>query len=66
MYENKQKGIRISTIINELIDLISSIKPDEYDRFDIWDVYDDVYKLQMMSNKYCPTEKSVRNNKSRR
>ena len=63
MYENKRKGIRISIIIDELIDEISSLKPDEYDCFDISDVYDDVYELQMMSNKYCPTEEAVWNNK---
>lgn len=59
MYENKRKGIRISIIIDELIDEISSLKPDEYDRFDIYDVYDDVYELQMMSNKYCPIDEAV-------
>ena len=63
MYENKRKGIRISIIIDELIDEISSLKPDEYDCFDISDVYDDVYELQMMSNKYCPTEEVVWNNR---
>ena len=57
MYENKQKQKRISSIIDELIDLLFSIKPDEYDRFDTSDIYDDVYKLQMMLNKYCTTEK---------
>lgn len=61
MYENKRKGIRISIIIDELIDEISSLKPDEYDCFDISDVYNDVYELQMMSNKYCPTEEAVWN-----
>lgn len=63
MYENKRKGIRISIIIGELIDEISSLKPDEYDCFDISDVYDDVYELQMMSNKYCPTEEAVWSNR---
>lgn len=63
MYESKRKGIRISIIIDELIDEISSLKPDEYDCFDISDVYDDVYELQMMSNKYCPTEEVVWNNR---
>ena len=59
MYENKRKGIRISIIIDELIDEVSSLKPDEYDYFDISDVYDDIYELQMMSNKYRPTEEAV-------
>lgn len=59
MSENKRKGIRIATLIDELIDEIASLKPDEYDCFDISDVYDDVYELQIMSNKYCPTEEAV-------
>ena len=53
MSENKRKGIRIAALIDELIDEIASLKPDEYDPFDISDIYDDVYDLHLMSNKYC-------------
>lgn len=56
MSENKRKGIRIAALIDELIDEIASLKPDEYDMFDVSDVYDDVYELHLMSDKYCPAE----------
>ena len=56
MSENKRKGIRIAALIDELIDEIASLKPDEYDMFDASDVYDDVYELHLMSDKYCPAE----------
>jgi hypothetical protein len=56
MSENKRKGIRIAALIDELIDEIASMKPDEYDMFDVSDVYDDVYELHLMSDKYCPAE----------
>jgi hypothetical protein len=59
MSENKRKGIRIATLIDELIDEIASLKPEEDDCFDISDVYDDVYELHLMSGKYCPTEEAV-------
>ena len=59
MSENKRKGIRIAVLIDELINEIASLKPDEYDCFDISDVYDDVYELHIMSDKYCPAEKAV-------
>lgn len=52
MSENKQKGIRISTLINE----ISSLKPESDNTFDISDVYNDVYDLRLMSCKYCSDE----------
>lgn len=53
MSENKRKGIRIATLIDELIDEIASLKPDEDDCFDRSDIYDDVYELHLMSGKYC-------------
>lgn len=56
MSENKRKGIRIAALIDELIDEIASLKPDKYDMFDVSDVYDDVYELHLMSDKYCPAE----------
>lgn len=59
MSENKIKGIRIATLIDELIDEIASLKPDEFDLYDISDVYDDIYDLQLMSDKYCPDEVSA-------
>ncbi len=59
MSENKRKGIRIATLIDELIDEIASLKPEEDDCFDISDVYDDVYELHLMSGKYCPMEEAV-------
>lgn len=59
MSENKRKGIRIATLIDELIDEIASLKPEEDDNFDISDVYDDVYELRIMSDKYCPVENAV-------
>lgn len=55
MSENKRKGIRIATLIDE----IASLKPEEDDCFDISDVYDDVYELHIMSDKYCPVESAV-------
>lgn len=57
--ENKRKGIRIANLIDELIDEISSLKPDEDDSFDISDVYDDVYELHLISDKYCPVEEAI-------
>ena len=59
MSENKRKGIRIATLIDELIDEIASLKPEEDNCFDISDVYDDVYELHLMSGKYCPMEEAV-------
>ena len=59
MSENKRKGIRIATLIDELIDEIASLKPEEDDCFDFSDVYDDVYELHIMSDKYCPVESAV-------
>jgi len=53
MSENQRKGIRIAALIDELIDEIASLKPDEYDCFNCSDIYDDVYELHLMSNKYC-------------
>lgn len=53
MSDNERKGIRIAALIDELIDEIASLKPDEYDLFDNKDIYDDVYDLHLMSNKYC-------------
>ena len=53
MSENKRKVIRIATLIDELIDEIASLKPDEDDCFDCSDIYDDVYDLRLMSDKYC-------------
>lgn len=59
MSENQRKGIRIATLIDELIDEIASLKPDEDSMFDISDVYDDVYELHLMSNKYCQEKDAV-------
>jgi len=60
MSENQRIGIRIATIIDVLSEEIASLKPDENDTFNMSDVYNDLYELYNMSNKYCrPLEKSA-------
>ena len=59
MSDNKRIGLRIAALIDALTDEISSLKPDEYSAFDISDIYDDVYDLYNMANKYCPMEESA-------
>lgn len=59
MSENKRIGIHIATIIDVLSEELASLKPDENDSFDMSDVYNDLYSLYEMSNKYCPVEKSA-------
>ena len=56
MPENKRIGIHIATLIDALIDEISYLKPNELDSFDLSDLYNDVYDLHLMSNKYCKAE----------
>jgi hypothetical protein len=59
MSDNKRIGIRIAMIIDTLIDEIASLKPNDEDVFDISDVYNDVYDLYIMSNKYYKNEKTA-------
>jgi len=59
MSDNKRIGIRIAALIETLIEEIQSLKPDEFDLYDISDVYEDIYDLQLMSDKYCPEEVSA-------
>ena len=59
MSHNKRIGLHIAALIDVLTEEIQSLKPDEYDKFDISDIYDDVYSLHLMSDKYCPAEDSV-------
>lgn len=53
MSENRQIGLHIATLIEVLQEELHDLRPAEDDSFDVEMIYEDIYSLEIIKNRYC-------------
>lgn len=53
MSENRQIGLHIAVLIEVLQEELHDLRPAEDDSFDVEMIYEDIYSLEIIKNRYC-------------